>query len=141
PGAFLLLSLNQLLNNSGETIKIYINSSATTALLELSVPAAKTGQSYARTADGSYSWNTPTPGAENVFSVPPPDPLPLPNPQPPIIPQNSDYAGIILSEVDLESEFLEIQNIGTNSLDLSSFQFSELSGTVEKKHAFSEFIS
>ncbi len=137
-GGYVLLPMNRLLNNSGETIKIYSGAQVQTPLLELVVPENESGKSFSRQGDGNFLWAAPTPGTFNASPeiLPPPDPI-----DPPEIPPNENFSGIVINEVDPETEFLEIKNLGDTPLDLSSFQFSELSGANELRHDFKDFAT
>jgi len=133
---FLVLNMSRKLNNGGENIKLYLDSAATASIRELVVPATQSGKSYARQSDGSFVWGTPTPGMQNFTDVP----LPPPDSEdPPVLPQNSEYAALILNEIDPGAEFLELWNSGEISFDLSNFEFSERSGSNELRHKFSSF--
>ncbi len=137
PEEFLLLNMSRLLNNTGETIRIYSSVENDNPLQEVEVLDPETGKSFSRDTNGIFHWGVPTPGAENIFDMPelPPDPEEPPNPA------NEEYIHILLNEVDLHAEFLEIFNSGETAIDLSAFEFSELSGTTEKRHLFQNFAS
>ncbi len=145
PQAFIVISLSRKLNNGGELITLTWRGEEFSSL---TVPSSVSGKSFSRQMSGSYIWMDPSPGIENPEEETGGDGdgdgdsdgdpgggsscglLP---------PAEHELPLLLLNEIDLEAEFIEIWNTSPSGYDLSTFQFSELSGGEEVRRSFSEF--
>ncbi|MFH0818760.1 MAG: lamin tail domain-containing protein [Patescibacteria group bacterium] len=126
------------LNNTGDEINLYQPDGT---LLETIIynESAPEDNSYARDEDNDWQWtNTPTPDDQNIFNVEddklmPEDNNQVPGEQAPVIEDTVIYSqDIIISEIypsplDGESEFIELKNNGTKSVDLNGWKLADVS--------------
>ena len=128
PGQFALISIPAgkfALNNAdGDGLRLFDADKNLKASLFYAGPA-KEGYGYAKNGQGGWAWTeTPTPSAANVFAAP------------------AVFANLVrISEVlpdpegdDAEEEYIEIQNYGTDSVDLADWVVADS----RKKYTISE---
>jgi hypothetical protein len=134
-GAFAVLSMNQKINDTGDTVRIY---DANNELIDtLIVPRVQDGKSYALGEDGNFLWTSPTPGEANFSADPDPTSTQTPEPTPEETPEIfpiPDSGELVINEIfpnpSSESEFVELKNVSEKMLSLDGVRLEDAVGII-----------
>ncbi len=133
-GGYLLISLSNKINDTGDTVSIYAaNGEKVDSII---IPAKKTGMSYSL-LEGSWIWTISSPSLPNVSPfTPTPPPTPLSSSTPTPTPTPTPYPALIITEMfpdpegtdGLENEYFELFNPTENSFDIAGWKVVDTSG-------------